>query len=173
MTGCLFQGPFKSVLLPDLEAVTYANSRDMRIAPADYRWSSCRSYLGLAPIPSWLDVRPVLEWVGGTAGKYRAYLEQVRPKRRRRSEFDQAHESFIAHLEERCGRVLAEGEPAVGRLGLSTLVCWKAHKVFGIPLRALAAHYGYASNQSVSSMIWRLEGRFSDRPDLQERLSNC
>lgn len=179
LSGCLFQGPFKSVLLPDMEAVSYvsryihANSRDMRTAPAEYPWSSCRSYLGLAPVPRWLDVRPVTKWVGGSTDAYRAYLDQAPPKRRRRSEFDQAHESFIGHLEDRCRRSLAAGGDLYGNLEVSTLVCWKAHKVFGIPLRALATHYGYSSNRSVSTMICRLEKRLAGSPDLREHLSNC
>lgn len=178
LSGCLFQGPFKSTLLPDPGSVAYVsryvhlNSWDMRERPDQYRWSSCRSYLGLAPVPAWLDTRSVLEWAGGSSG-YRAYLEAAPKKKRRASEFDGAQEAFIAHMEERCVRLVADLGKELGRLATSTLVCWKAHKWFGIPLRALAKYFGYSSNRTVSAAISRFDRKLSELPDLRQKLASC
>lgn len=47
-----------------------------------YRWSSYRAYVGLAPVPDWLDTGPVLQWMGGGTEDerrrgYRKYVEQA------------------------------------------------------------------------------------------------
>lgn len=179
LTGCLFQGPFKSTLLPDAEAVAYVNryvhlnSWDMGVPPDRYRWSSCRYYLGLEAPPAWLNLRPVLDWVGGSSADYRAYLGRAPKKKARASEFDGAQQAFIGHMEERCSRLAGKLDAEIGRISLSTLVCWKAHKTFGIPVRALARYYGYASNRCVSAAISRFDRRLAEMPELKQRLTNC
>lgn len=175
LSGCLFQGPFKSVPLPDNEAVAYVsryvhgNARDMGKSPEEYPWSSARYYLGQAPVPMWMNIRPAIDGIGGTLEAYRGYLRELPPKRRKTSSFDEAHSSFITHLENRCSRV-ADSYPGVK---VGTLVAWKAHKVFGIPHRALADYFGYSSSRCVSAIVSRFDNWLDESPDLRERLVEC
>ncbi len=178
LSGCLFQGPFKSNLLPDMHAVAHvcryvhANARDMGVAPDRYTFSSCGYYLGRSRPPAWLDTAPLLGFLGGVDG-FKRHLDQVPPKRRRGSEFSRVQESFIRHVEDRCRALMDASPTSFERVRLSTLVCWKAHKIFGIPVRALAEYYGFASGRSVSAAICRYDRMLEETADLKDRLSRC
>ena len=68
--GAVFRGRFFSRVIPSneylLNAVRYVHRNPLdlrpRVAPAEYRWSSHRTYLGLRPAPPWLSTSPVLDW---------------------------------------------------------------------------------------------------------------
>ena len=92
-TGCLFQGPFKSMSIADERGLAYVsryihlNPRDMGADPLTYPWSSCANYLGFRPNPPWLDPAPVPRQFGETMDQaranYRFYLNSAAPRRRR------------------------------------------------------------------------------------------
>jgi REP element-mobilizing transposase RayT len=171
-TGTLFEGRFVSVWLPDLESVAYvsryvhANCRDKGVRPEEYRWSSCRAYLGRAWTPSWLDPKPVLDWVGGPEA-YGRYLADVPPIARKEGAKEEAQLIFIKHLEERIRRRL-EGQPHLStRLSLQMLVCWVGIRAFGLRPRVLAQALGYASGRSVSANVVRMSRYLEEHPDLK------
>ncbi|QYG93697.1 hypothetical protein HC251_15540 [Iamia sp. SCSIO 61187] len=71
--GPLFNGRYRSIPVETdgylLWVTRYVHRNPLDIAgirsPREYRWSSYRAYLGLRPAPTFLDVRPVLDLVGG------------------------------------------------------------------------------------------------------------
>lgn len=71
--GPLFRGRFHSIPVETdaylLWVTRYIHRNPLDLpgvdAAADYRWSSYRTYLGRRPAPPFLDVRPVLDLVGG------------------------------------------------------------------------------------------------------------
>jgi len=73
--GHVFQGRFKGILVEReshlLELARYVVLNPVRAemvqAPEDYRWSSLRATLGLAPPPPWLTVGALLESFGSPA----------------------------------------------------------------------------------------------------------
>src|SRR5262245_54439655 len=80
--GHLFQGRFSGILVERLshllELARYVVLNPVRAgivrAPEDYRWSSLRATLGLAPLPPWLAADRLLESFSSPA----RYLEFVR-----------------------------------------------------------------------------------------------
>jgi putative transposase len=80
--GHLFQGRFKAILVEReghlLELARYVVLNPVRAgmvsSPEAYRWSSLRATLGLAPIPGWLSVGPLLSHFGSP----QRYCEFVR-----------------------------------------------------------------------------------------------
>ncbi len=74
--GPLFRGRFHSIPVETdgylIWVTRYIHRNPLDLpgvrSPADHRWSSYRAYLGLRPIAPFLDVRPVLELVGGPRG---------------------------------------------------------------------------------------------------------
>ncbi|HNS19657.1 MAG TPA: transposase [Sedimentisphaerales bacterium] len=88
-SGHVFQGRFKSVLV-DATAYLEALSRYLHLNPVraglvscawDYEWSSCRCFVGHAPVPAWLEVDRIL---GGFSvrkkaaqRRYAAYLSEA------------------------------------------------------------------------------------------------
>ncbi len=177
--GCAFQGPFKSIELPDSRAKAYVsryihgNSRDMGVAPEKYWWSSARFYLGEERIPRWMDLRPALEFFGGDRDAYAVYLAEIPRRRKKACVFDEAHGALIGHVTERCQQLMKAEPGAFGKFALGTLVSWKAHKEFGIPLRALADQFGFSTSRSVSTSIWRFERWLEGKEELRDRLWNC
>ncbi len=181
-TGCLFQGPYKSFSVRDAGGLAYvsryihANSRDLKIRPQDYPWSSCRSYLGLEPTPRWLDPSPVLDlWSNrgdSPAACYRKYLEAVPPKRRistrRGEEGDDFYLEFLRHVEERCSEWMVILGDLMGRITLQTFLCWVATRVYKIAPRWVAEFYGYESGETVRSIAGRFQKRMEDSPELWE-----
>lgn len=86
--GCLFQGRYHAVLvetdshLHELTRYIHLNPvrANMVNQPAEYLWSSYRSYIGLDMTPTWLEIEPTLRRFSG-AGKnrhvaYRDFVEQ-------------------------------------------------------------------------------------------------
>lgn len=75
-SGHLFGDRFKSLLIQD-ERYFLAVSRYIHLNPVaamlccqpwEYRWSSCRSLIGLDPIPSWLEHEKTFAICGGAEG---------------------------------------------------------------------------------------------------------
>jgi len=86
--GHLFQGRFKSAVVEKdayLHALTrYVHLNPVRAkmvkSPSEYRWSSYRAYLGLAPSPPWLETQETLMRFGRSLREarraYRAFVEE-------------------------------------------------------------------------------------------------
>ena len=183
-TGCLFQGPFKSMAIDDPRGLAYVsryihrNPIDLGIAPEMYRWSSCRSYLGLEPTPDWLNPSPVMAWVrqeGMSDGEaYLRYLQSAPPMRKKRAgvqdEAQNFYEEWIRYLEEKCSEKLLGYEAVLQGMAFSTIVTWVASRIYGVPGAAIAAYFGYANAKSVHSITWRLEKRMTENPELADAL---
>jgi putative transposase len=84
--GHLFQDRFKSVLVEDefygLEVSRYIALNPVRAGlcerPEEWRWSSYAARIGLATVPAWLRIEPLMEQFGADAGQRRkAYREFV------------------------------------------------------------------------------------------------
>jgi len=181
-SGHLFQGPFRSTLLLDLEGVAYVsryihqNPLDLGCRPADYPWSSCRSYLGLAPIPSWLKPGAVLasmdDRIENRFQAYRAYLEQapVRRKRRAAKHWEVAEKEFsldyLGHLEQRIMARLGDSPEVLGEGAARTAVVWSALRQHGIPAGDVAQFYGYKDPDVVHTIASRFQKRVEGIPAL-------
>ncbi|QYG93268.1 hypothetical protein HC251_13115 [Iamia sp. SCSIO 61187] len=71
--GPLFRGRFHSIPVETdaylLQATRYIHRNPLPLrgvdSPAEYRWSSYRTYLGLRPAPAFLDIAPVTALLGG------------------------------------------------------------------------------------------------------------
>lgn len=181
-SGCLFQGPFKSMSISNDRGLAYVsryihlNPQHVGEDPLEYPWSSCRAFLGLEPTPPWLDPLPVLSQFGSTReearANYRFYLESAPPRRRTTPCGEDPVEDYlfdyVGHLaqlwEERC-RLLG-WPPRTQRL--DSLVCWYAHRREGIPVKILQEHYGYASPGAVRSIVYRFLQRLAEETDLSE-----
>jgi len=95
--GHVFQGRFKALVveaqlyLSQLSRYIHLNpvrQRGFRSVPLEerreallsYEWSTFRATIGLAPVPLWLDIEPVLDTWGPSRGEqmrnYRRYVEQ-------------------------------------------------------------------------------------------------
>jgi len=182
MGGCLFQGPFRTTTIGDAAGLVYVsryihvNPIPLGIAPEEYRWSSCRSYLGLAPCPKWLDPRPVLSLMGdGEVSQrraYAAYLKAAPPPRRKSGRgydrIDDFYREYVRHLEEKCSEAMAAVGEALGRVTLRTLVCWLAHRARTIPAEAIAEYFGYPESGTVRSIVSRFQSRIESEPGLMK-----
>ena len=179
-SGCLFQGPFKSMSINSDRGLAYVsryihlNPRDMGEDPLSYRWSSCRSYLGTAPIPPWLDPMPVLRQFGlnleEARRNYRFYLESAPPRRLKTSAGEDPVNDFlvdyVGHLEELWSeRWRSLGLPP-SPVPLTAFVCWYAHRVERITIGVLQRYFGYSSPGTVRVMISRLARRIKEEADL-------
>jgi REP element-mobilizing transposase RayT len=183
-TGCLFQGPFKSMAIEYDEGLLFVsryihrNPDDLREAPKSYRWSSCRSYIGLEPSPEWLDTSRVLAQVRDASMSdgeaYLRYLQAAPPKRKRRAtpkkSADGFHLEWIRFLEERSSERLLGLEGLLDRTALSTIVAWAARRIYGIPAAAISEYFGYRSVAAVYAIASRFQRRLSEEPDLEQAL---
>ena len=184
MSGCLFQGPFRTTSIGDEAGLAYVsryihtNPVPLQVAPEEYRWSSCRAYLGLDPCPEWLDPSPVLSLMGEDKASqqraYAAYLKAAPPRRRKAGEaydqIDDFYREYIRHLEEKCTEAMTRVGEALGRVTLRTLVCWLAHHARGIPAAAIAQFFGYQGEESVRSLVARFQSRLEDDPALMRAI---
>ena len=179
-SGCLFQGPFKSMSIDSPQGLVYVsryihlNPRDLGEDPIAYPWSSCQSYLGLAPVPPWLDPSPVLRRFGDSLEvareNYRFYLSSAPPRRRKTAPgedpVDDYLVEYIGHLEElwseRCQRL---GWPP-RTLQLAPFICWYANRMERIPFRVLKEYYDYATINSVRVIISKFGKRLKVEEDL-------
>jgi REP element-mobilizing transposase RayT len=173
LDGPLFRGRYKAVLV---EADTYwlgltryihRNPSEAGIAddPAEYPWSSCRAYLGLAPAPSWLSTGYTLNAIGGNAPhqRYAAYLSGDSDEALKRFFSQQrlcpilGSESFrqrtlagmepnIDHPDLRSARVLPSAEQIIESTALyfgvppASLYQSKRGRAVRSPARAMAMH---------------------------------
>lgn len=184
-TGCLFQGPFKSMVVRDMEGVAYVN-RYIHLNPVDlgrppecYSWSSCAAYLGLAPVPPWMDLEPIMGSLRSPelsdAESYAFYLQEGFQRRKRRPKkskdpMGNFYTEWVRHLEERCIERLTGHETALGKLSLTTLVCWLAHRVYDVPAQIVADFYGYGSAAAIRVVCTRVQERMDEDPRLEELL---
>lgn len=183
-SGCVFQGRFRCIPISTSEGLAYvsryihANPRDLGERPGDYRWSSCRSYLGFARVPGWLNPAPVLEYLRrdgvSDAVAYGEYLAAVPPKRRKAAaepdEFADLELEGIRRLEERLTERRPSLPPGLGRLSLRTLICWSARELHNISAAALARFFGYSSDHTVHAIVARADARLGGMPALKELL---
>lgn len=175
-SGCLFQGPFKSMSIDSNRGLAYVsryihlNPRDMGVDPVTYPWSSCRSYLGLAPTPPWLDPMPVLRQFGSSLEEarknYLFYLKAAPPRRRKTSVGEDPLGDFLVeymgHLEELWAERWQTTEPPPCTISLPGFVAWYAHQVERIPIEVLKEYLGYASCGAVRVMLSRFAKRIKE-----------
>lgn len=187
-TGCLFQGPFKSMVIQDREGIAYVN-RYIHLNPIDlgrtaegYSWSSCGAYLGTSKIPSWMDLEPVMAILRtperSDAESYAYYLEQGFQRRKRRPKkskdpIGSFYMEWIRHLEERCLDKLLGREEVLGKVSVPTLVAWLAHRVQNIPAKVVADFYGYGSAATVRANCTRMQERLDEDPELRAALASA
>lgn len=185
-SGCLFQGPFVSTSILGPHGLAYVsryihlNSLDVGAAPDTYAWSSCKSYLGLADVPPWLNPRPVWDylveqgWGRSPSEAYRAYLAAAPPRRPRASfsvdEVDDFYVEFVRFLEERCVERLSILNGELGSVPSKVLTSWAAMKVHKIPVRIVAGYFGYSSEGSVRNAVCKLQKLMDQTPGLAERI---
>lgn len=182
LNGCLFQGRFKSMSISGDRGLAYVsryihlNPRDVGQDPLRYPWSSCRSYLGLEPVPEWLDPMPVLRQFGASLEEsqrnYRFYLESAPPRRRKSSPGEEPLEDFlvdyVGHLDNMwTERWMQSGSPK-GLESRSALVCWYAQRREGIRPHILQEYYGYSSPGTVRVLASRFAKRLRDEPELAD-----
>jgi REP element-mobilizing transposase RayT len=174
-SGCVFQGRYRCIPIRSPEGLAYvsryihANPRDLGIRPDGYGWSSCRSYLGIAPTPNWLHPGAVFEAIRkrGVADSvaYREYLSAVPPKRPKpssdRDEYTDLDIERIRRLEERLTEHRTAFPKELGKTSLRTLVCFAARMIHEIPAQAVARYYGYHSVHSVHTIVSRLQARMA------------
>ena len=182
-SGCVFQGRYRCFGIETPAGLAYvsryihANSRDMGLSPEDYGWSSCRSYLGIAPMPEWLYPDAVYEAVRkpgmSDTQAYCEYLAAVPPKRPRATPDPDQFSDWQMERVRRVEEILADREHSVrallGKTSLSTFVCWAARMVYGIPASAVASYYGFKSEASVHVAVARFQRRVPDPGFLARR----
>jgi putative transposase len=179
-SGCLFQGPYKTMSISDDRGLAYVsryihlNSRDLGVDPIQYPWSSCRSYLGLEPTPPWLDPTPVLRQFGedleSARTNYRFYLQSAPPRRRKVPPGEEPVDDFlvdyIGHLES----LWAERFQGMGwpprTLSMSSFICWYANRRERIPFHVLREYFGLSSLGSVRVTISKFARRLENETDL-------
>ena len=182
-SGCIFQGPFVCTEISDPEGLAYVsryihlNPAPLGIPPTRYRWSSCRSYLGTAPIPEWLAPEQVLRRFGKDRASrmegYRRYLRSApvrRKKRVSRDEFAGFYLEYMRVLEERFTERALLIRTELPRTSLRTLVVWAARKIHEIPLRVVSQYFGYEDEKSVSVLLSRFEDRLEQLPGVRKLL---
>jgi len=184
--GCLFESRFLSLRVPDLDGLAYVsryihlNARDLGATPDGYGWSSCRSYLGMAPVPTWLNPKPIWDhliedgWGDTGPEAYRAYLDDAPPPRPKATfSLDQVDDffiEFIRFLEERTvERLAALAEDATGILP-QAVTAWAAVRIHKIPVRLVAGYFGYTNEGTVRNVICDLQKRLDASPALAPRL---
>ncbi|HLG44089.1 MAG TPA: transposase [Nitrospirales bacterium] len=184
-TGCMFQGRFRCVAIKTEEGLAcvsryiHANPRDLGIRAEEYLWSSCRSYLGQSRIPKWLHPELVLTVLRredvSDIEAYRQYLAAVPPKKRsngnKTDELEDMDIERVRRLEEKLSERWSVLGSKLGRVSLQTLVCWSGREIHGIRADVLARYFGYASAQSVYSIVHRFGHRAEDFPDLDGTLA--
>jgi len=184
-TGCLFEAPFKSMRVVDEYGLVYVsryihtNCVSLSIAPQDYEWSSCRSYLGLAPVPGWLNPQPVLSVLENQTGlpgpvAYSQYLSETPPRRPKSKvaldEQDDFYIEYLRYLEEwACDIVLTLGAD-LGRVAPRTVVAWAALRIHGIPARLVSDFFGYSDEACVHTIAGRFQERLDGQQGLQEKV---
>ena len=121
LTGHLFQGRFKAILLDSdsylLEVCRYVDLNPVRAHMVDqpdaYRWSSYRALAGLADQPDWLDVHSVHEQVAPgkntpyVAAKYAQFVSEGKGIRlwdeHLRQQIYLGDDDFIARMQKHAG----------------------------------------------------------------------
>jgi REP element-mobilizing transposase RayT len=182
-TGCLFQGPFKSVQIDDSVGLAHVsryihlNPIDLGESPIGYRWSSCNDYLGMTSPPPWLNTGPVKSALRNEdlsdSENYRRYLQEGmdRPRKPRKADpLADFHAEWIRHLEERCIERLTGRDDLLGQYSIQTLVCYVAHRLYRVPAEMVAEYFGYSGADAIRSLCWRFQERAADNPSLQEAI---
>jgi putative transposase len=182
-SGCIFQGPFVCTEISDAKGLAYVsryihlNPYPLGVSPLTYRWSSVRSYLGLAWTPEWLNPQPVLSLMGtdrqGQIEGYRRYLGEApkrRRKRRRMDAFGDFFMEFMRHLEERFTERLIMTHGQLGGVSPRSLLAWAARRIYEVPIQIVSQYLGYADVNSVSVVARRVEQRLEVAPHLRNML---
>lgn len=179
-SGCLFQGPFKTMSIDSPRGLAYVsryihlNPRDMGEDPLAYRWSSCQAYMGLAPTPPWLDPWPVLKQFGSTLEEarrnYLFYLKSAPPKRRVNPGGEDPVNDFLldymGHLEELWAERWTLLGPPPSPVPLATFVSWYAHQVERISISVLRDYLGSASSGAVRVLLSKFARRIREEQAL-------
>jgi hypothetical protein len=183
-SGCLFQGPFKTTAIGSPDGLAYVsryihlNPKVLGVRPEDYPWSSCRSYLGLAPVPPWLDPCPVLGVTRregmSDIDSYRAYLAEAPPRisatRPEETPFVEFDLEMIRYLDSSYAEMATAIKGMSPHLALQTAVAWAASTRFRIPAATIAAYYGFANPAVVRTLVSRFKKKLEDQPDLSTLL---
>jgi REP element-mobilizing transposase RayT len=177
-SGCLFQGPFKSILIEDLAGVAHVsryihlNPIDLGEPPVTYRWSSCSSYLGHTEAPPWVDLDPVFLAIRnedcGDVENYRRYLQEGldRPRKPRKDPMTDFNVEWVRFLEQKCVERLAGKEHLLGRVTLQSLVCYVAQRTHRVPADIVADYFGYSSASNARKAAARVHKRAEEDPFL-------
>ena len=152
----------------------HCNSSQLGIRPENYRWSSCRNYLGRAPNPKWVNPTPVLETVSRNGlSAHGSYLQYLREAPRRRRKVMRGNEDgadfqveFLRHIEERCIERLTTFKEVLGRHTIRKIVSWAELSVYGISPKVVAEFYGYESGRIVSAIASRFRTTLQVDPKL-------
>lgn len=179
-SGCLFQGVFKSMLIRDREGLAYVNRYihlnplDLGQSPAAYEWSSCGAYLGTRPIPTWMDVEPVLQQLRNPgmsdAEAYSYYMSKRRRRRkarRRRDPVGDFYTEWILHLEEKCIEKALGQEEVLGKISTPALVAWMAQRAHGVPAKMISQFFGQSPG-AVRAASVRVQERINEDPHFAE-----
>jgi REP element-mobilizing transposase RayT len=185
--GCLFQGPFKSMLIQEMDGLAYVNRYlhlnpvDLHQSPGEYAWSSCRVYLGVEAQPPWMALEPVMSAIRkpgmSDAESYAYYLQAGLTGRRKKTrphndEIGDFYSEWIRHLEEKVIEETVGMEDLFRLLSLSTLVTWVAHCAYEVPAQYLAEFYEYAGAATVRSICSRVQRRLDEDPALRAALGS-
>jgi putative transposase len=179
--GCLFQGPFKSMAIRDDEGLAYVsryihlNPVDLGEHPANYPWSSCRSFLGLESMPSWMNPGPVYAAIRreglSNPESYERFLEEAPPRRKKSKKPNDPVGDFlqewIRHTEEKVVERLIGMEELLQKTPLTTLVAWTILQQGDAPVTAIAEYYGLDKVSSLRSAVSRFRRRIAQDENLR------
>ena len=171
MKGHAYEGPYKAFpqstpfwMGRTARYIDFNPVKAGRVArPEDYKWSSASTYVrgDASPVP--LDMKPVLEALGGRE-KYRRFVPPSR--RRKQSREITASDVWVeqvlwilAWANERTAELEGEDPKTVA-------VAWARQA--GIPPRAISKALGYASGHSVSVLLDSFRKRSERNPRLQK-----
>lgn len=184
-SGCLFQGPFKSILIEDVAGVAYVsryihlNPVDLGEPPRTYPWSSCGTYLGMTNAPDWLNPEPVRSAIRNEdcsdIENYERYLQEGLDRPRKRRSADPLREfstEWIRFLEERCIERLAGKEHLLGRVTLQSFVCYVAHRIHRVSPDIVAEYFAYNSTATVRKISSRVHQRAGRDSKLAQALQS-
>jgi hypothetical protein len=184
-TGCLFEGPYKTMAVIELGGLAYLsryihqNPHSLREPIERFPWSSCASYLGSAPAQPWLNPQPVLEHLALKLGlppqeAYLRYLTASRPPRPKGSpapgDGDDLAFEYLRYVEERYIERIGRNVERLRDVPLRLLVAWAAIRNFRVPARTAAAYCGFPNVNTLRVAVHRFQKSLDADPGLAELL---